>query len=123
MLVVEDDESAAVLIMHLLARRGFTVSRAHDGREAMRWFETHEPVSLVLVDLKLPYADGFEVIAHLRALRPWRRVPVVVLSAQPGEEDVVRALDAGADDYVTKPFRHRELIARIERQLDPDAIR
>lgn len=117
-LVVEDDESAAALLSSLLERNGYRVTLVRDGREAMRLCDASPPPSLVLLDLMLPYADGFEVIAHLRAAPGWETVPLVVLTGQSLEDDVVRALEAGADDYVTKPFRHRELIARIERQLD-----
>ena len=117
-LLVEDDESAAVLLAHLMHRKGLLVQRLADGGEALECIAGQRSADLVLTELKLPHASGFEIIRALHANPQWQGVPVLVLTAQSAEEDVVQALDAGADDYVIKPFRHQELLARIRRHLE-----
>ncbi|MER8237563.1 response regulator [Streptomyces sp. NPDC101490] len=108
-LVVEDDaQLARALVINLQARR-YGVDSARDGATALA-LSAAEPPDVLIVDLGLPDMDGVEVI---RALRRWSRVPVLVLSARSGSEDKIRALDAGADDYMTKPFSMDELLARL----------
>jgi len=85
------------------------VIEAENGREALRLAAVRKP-DLVLLDLGLPDGDGHEVV---RSLREWSRVPVIILSVRDSEDDKIRALDAGADDYVTKPFSVGELLARM----------
>ncbi len=74
-------------------------------------------VDLVLLDVMLPYTDGFELLAQLRANPDWKDVPVIILTSRTREHDAVRALSLGADDYLTKPFSPPELVARIRRRL------
>ncbi|MEX3105234.1 DNA-binding response regulator [Streptomyces sp. V2] len=108
-LVVEDDpQLVRALVINLQARR-YDVDAAPDGTTALR-LAAARPPDVVLLDLGLPDMDGVEV---LRALRLWTRVPVMVLSARQASEDKVAALDAGADDYVIKPFSMDELLARL----------
>jgi two-component system KDP operon response regulator KdpE len=108
-LVVEDDpQLARALVINLRARR-YTVDAAPDGATALRLAAEHLP-DVVLLDLGLPDLDGVEVIAGLRG---WTRVPILVLSARNASIEKVAALDAGADDYVTKPFSMDELLARL----------
>ncbi|HEY8986187.1 MAG TPA: response regulator transcription factor [Streptomyces sp.] len=108
-LVVEDDaQLVRALVLNLQARR-YDVDAAPDGTTALRLAAAHPP-DVVLLDLGLPDMDGVEVI---RALRQWTRAPVMVLSARQASEDKVAALDAGADDYVIKPFSMDELLARL----------
>jgi DNA-binding response OmpR family regulator len=78
------------------------------------------PPDLVLLDVMLPYSDGFELLAQLRSTAGWENVPVIVITAKVHEEDAVRALALGADDYLTKPFSPAELAARIRRRLRAD---
>ncbi|MGH8284581.1 MAG: response regulator transcription factor, partial [Steroidobacteraceae bacterium] len=79
---------------------------------------TEAPVpDLVLLDVMLPYADGFELLAHIRANAGWEQVPVIVITAKAHEQDAVRALGLGADDYLTKPFSPAELVARMHRRM------
>ncbi|KAA0256121.1 MAG: DNA-binding response regulator [Acidobacteria bacterium] len=112
-LVVDDDPSILRTLASELASEGYEVLEAQDGREALRLFAREEP-DLVLTDLAMPVADGFEVVAGVRRAGA---TPVVVLSVRGAERDKVRALDLGADDYVTKPFSLPELLARVRAQL------
>jgi DNA-binding response OmpR family regulator len=107
-LVVEDDEGVAAAITDALVQRGHGVVRAASAAAAG---ELRRDAELVLLDLGLPDGDGLEV---LRALRRSSDVPVLVLTARSAERDIVRGLRLGADDYLVKPVRLRELLARIE---------
>jgi len=101
------------LLRTSLTAHGYRHLEANRGRQAVEFVATHNP-DLVLLDLCLPDMDGLEVTAELRG---WSSVPIIVLSAIDREEEKVRALDTGADDYVTKPFGERELLARIRSVL------
>lgn len=116
-LVAEDDEQIAYLLQFLLEREGYRVVRAADGRDALRLMGEIAPPALVMLDVMMPYADGFAVLARMRATPAWREVPVIMLTARSQERDIVRAFDAGANDYVVKPFLPDELKARIRRLL------
>ncbi|MFJ9909900.1 response regulator [Streptomyces sp. NPDC101152] len=108
-LVVEDDpQLVRALVINLQARK-YGVDAAPDGATALRLAAARQP-DVVMLDLGLPDMDGVDVI---RALRGWARVPILVLSARQGSEEKVAALDAGADDYITKPFNMNELLARL----------
>lgn len=116
-LVAEDDDQISFLLQFLLEREGYRVQLVRDGQEAQRLVDEIAPPVLVILDVMMPYADGFEVLAHLRAKPEWRDTPVIMLTARSQEKDIVRALDAGASDYVVKPFLPEELKARIRRLL------
>ena len=116
-LMVEDEEDIAFLIRFLLERHGFAVEHAADGRQALDCLATNAPPDLALMDIMLPYHDGLELIERLRAQPGWETLPVLMLTAKAREVDVVRALELGADGYVTKPFQPEELLARIRRLL------
>ncbi|MGN6598416.1 MAG: response regulator [Actinomycetes bacterium] len=121
-LIVEDEESFADPLSFLLSREGYEVAVAADGEQALAEFERFGP-DLVLLDLMLPQVPGTEVLRRLRASSA---VPVIMLTAKDGEIDKVLGLELGADDYVTKPYSSRELIARIRavlrRHLDADDV-
>ena len=112
-LVVEDDAGLARALAITLRAHGYDVETVGAGAGALR-AASGRPPDLVLLDLGLPDVDGVEVI---RALRGWSTVPVLVLSAREAQEQKVAALDAGADDYVTKPFGMPELLARVRAAL------
>ncbi len=120
-LVAEDDEQIAFLVQFLLEREGYQVVRAADGRDAQRLTDEMAPPALVILDVMMPYADGFAVLAHMRAKPGWRDTPVIMLTARSQEKDIVRAFDAGASDYIVKPFLPDELKARIRRLLQQQA--
>ncbi len=114
-LLVEDDRIVSTLVEHLLARQGYHVNTLADGRAAAGFISANSPPKLVLLDVMLPFIDGFELIEQIRALREWEDVPIVMLTSKTQERNVVRALEAGADDYIVKPFQPQELIARVKR--------
>jgi DNA-binding response OmpR family regulator len=109
-LVVEDEQAIADLVRAYLKRDGFGVVWARSGEQALEELSRH-PVRLVILDIGLPGIDGFEVC---RRLRGRTGVPILILSARDDEVDRVAGLEAGADDYVTKPFSPRELVARVK---------
>jgi DNA-binding response OmpR family regulator len=117
LLIVEDDEHMAYLLGYLAEKERFAVERIADGRKARERIDTGPAVDLVLLDVMLPYTDGFELLAQLRANPAWKGVPVIILTSRTREHDAVRALSLGADDYLTKPFSPAELIARIRRRI------
>ncbi len=112
-LVVEDEAEIAGLVRRYLEREGFRVEVASDGASAVHRFVNLRP-DVVVLDLMLPGTDGWEVC---RRIRERSRCPVVMLTARDGVEDRVQGLELGADDYVTKPFSPRELVARIRAVL------
>jgi two-component system, OmpR family, KDP operon response regulator KdpE len=112
-LVVDDDPAIRESLSKELRAAGYTTVTAADGGEGLAAFESRVP-DLVLTDLAMPRSDGFQLIAAIRATS---RVPIVVLSVRGAEADKVRALDLGADDFVTKPFSAAELQARVRAQL------
>jgi len=115
-LVVEDDEDIVELIAYNLRREGYTVVTAETGEEALLKARARPP-HLVLLDLMLPKMDGLEVCRRLKADDKTRGVPVIMVTAKGEEPDVVSGLELGADDYISKPFRPRELIARVRAVL------
>lgn len=114
-LVVEDNEHIAYLLDFMLRRAGYDVTCAANGRDARAVIGRLSPVDVILLDLMLPYVSGFQLISEIRENPQWQHVPIVVLSAKVLEHDIVRALDLGANDYVTKPYRPQELLARLRR--------
>ena len=112
-LLAEDDESFIDALVIGLAREGFDVTVARDGNEALRLFAADEP-DLVLLDLMLPRLSGIDVC---RSIRARSTVPIIMVTAKGTEIDTVVGLEVGADDYVSKPYRLRELVARMRAVL------
>ncbi|WP_419918356.1 response regulator [Candidatus Poriferisocius sp.] len=112
-LVVEDEESFVEALTVGLTREGFTVRVARDGKEALDFFNAISP-DIVLLDVMLPLVSGIDVCRQIRACS---RVPIIMLTAKGEEIDAVVGLEVGADDYVTKPYRLRELISRMRSLL------
>ncbi|HEX3578815.1 MAG TPA: response regulator transcription factor [Thermoanaerobaculia bacterium] len=112
-LIVDDDPAIRDSLSKELRAAGYGTTNAADGSAGVAAFQSQVP-DLVLTDLAMPRSDGFELIAAIRASS---RVPIVVLSVRGGDPDKVRALDLGADDFVTKPFSMTELLARVRAQL------
>ena len=114
-MIVEDDAIIARLLGHTLSQRGFSVNVANDGKMAFESVTNQPPPCLVLLDIILPFFDGFEVLEKIRSQKSWANVPIIMLTSKTQEPSVVRAFNAGADDYLTKPFQIEELMARIRR--------
>jgi DNA-binding response OmpR family regulator len=112
-LLVEDEDSIASLVRSYLERDGFNVVRATNGAEAIEEL-ARRPVRVVLLDVGLPDMDGFDVCTLMRS---GSRVPILMLTARDEEPDRITGLEVGADDYVTKPFSPRELLARVKAVL------
>jgi DNA-binding response OmpR family regulator len=116
LLIVEDDEGIRIPLARALEREGYAVDGVATGEEALRLASTDDHAhDLVIIDVGLPGIDGLEVCRRIRAQRP--AVPILFLTAQDAELDIVDGLDAGADDYITKPFRVSELLARVRAHL------
>jgi DNA-binding response OmpR family regulator len=114
-LVIEDEEHIARLLQFILERDGFKVQVARDGRAARALVATLSPPAVVTIDVMLPYVDGYQLLAEMRARPGWEKLPVIMITAKSQEKDIVRALDAGANDYLVKPFKPDELRARVRR--------
>ena len=112
-LIVDDDRKTAELIRMYLEREGYAALLAHDGRQALELARQRSP-DLIVLDLMLPLVEGLDVC---RILRAESRVPIIMLTARTTEDDKLLGLDLGADDYVTKPFSPRELVARVRAVL------
>ena len=112
-LVVDDDPDVRALVTTLLGRAGYLISEAENGRDALKVLYGQRP-DLVVLDVNMPDLDGWGTLERIRELS---NVPVIMLSARGEELEKVRALRAGADDYVTKPFGRQELLARVETVL------
>lgn len=108
-LVIEDEKSISYLLGTVLTANGYDVIKAYTGTEACEMLDAYCP-DLILLDLGLPDMDGVDII---QSIRQWSNVPIIVISARSEDADKIRALDAGADDYLTKPFSVEELLARL----------
>lgn len=118
-LIVEDQEDVAALLKFLFEREGYATELASDGKAALASIARMLPPAVVMLDVMLPYADGFQVLAKMRAQAGWKGLPIIMLTAKSQEKDIVRALDAGASDYIVKPFKLEELRARVRRLRKP----
>lgn len=115
-IVLEDDSDIANLVQHHLHLAGFEVKICGAGDKVLHLAHKHPP-ALFLLDIMVPGGSGFEVCRQIRESRDLASIPIIFLTARAGEEDRVRGLDLGADDYITKPFSTRELAARVRAVL------
>ncbi len=113
-LVVEDEKRLAAGLRKGLEADGFAVDVALNGTDGL-WLAQEEPYDAIVLDLMLPEVSGFEICERLREARNW--TPILMLTARDGASDEIRALDTGADDYLTKPFAHAVLVARLRALL------
>ncbi|WP_371373092.1 phosphate regulon transcriptional regulator PhoB [Thalassotalea aquiviva] len=123
-LVVEDEAPIREMIVFVLEQNGFNTIEAKDYSEAMAHLKDPLP-DLVLLDWMLPGGSGLQIAKHIKQERYTRKIPIIMLSARTDEDDKVRGLDIGVDDYVTKPFSPKELVARIKaviRRVSPTAL-
>ena len=110
-LVVDDEARMRKLVSDFLTRDGFEVLEAEDGEKAMDLFYSEKDIALVILDVMMPRMDGWQV---LREMRESSQVPVIMLTARSDEKDELKGFDLGVDEYVTKPFSPRTLVARVE---------
>ena len=115
-LVAEDDPVTRRFVATLLEREGYEVRAVEDGESAWRELRAWRP-DLVVTDVVMPYLDGFDILRRAKADESLREVPIFVLSMKDREEDIVAGLEAGAEDYIVKPFHARELVVRIGKVL------
>lgn len=115
-IVLEDDQDIARLVRHQLEQAGFAVQACSAGDKVLPLARQHPP-ALFLLDIMVPGSSGIEVCRRVRESNDLAKIPVIFLTAKAGEEDRVRGLDLGADDYITKPFSTRELAARVRAVL------
>ncbi|MBL4619152.1 MAG: phosphate regulon transcriptional regulator PhoB [Marinicaulis sp.] len=123
-LIVEDEEALATLLDYNLTKEKFDVTIASDGEEALLKVE-EEPPDVIILDWMLPKVSGIEVCRRIRAKAETRNIPIIMLAARSEEDDRIRGLETGADDYLTKPFSTKELIARVRavlRRIRPGLI-
>ena len=118
-LAADDNEDILALVAFRLERAGYRVLQARDGDEALRMVMDSRP-DMVILDLMMPRLDGYEVTRRIRAAddEATRRMPVMLLTARAQEADVSRGFEAGADDYLRKPFSPQELLARVQAMLE-----
>ena len=112
-LAADDDEDILELITFRLERSGYTVVQARDGEEAWNLAQAHAP-DLAVLDVMMPKLDGFELTRRLRAKPETARMPIILLTARAQDADVQQGFEAGADDYLRKPFSPQELRARVQ---------
>ena len=123
-LVVEDEDAISLLLKYNLTAEGFEVTVVDDGDEALMTADEIQP-DIILLDWMLPNVSGIEICRQLRARKETRGIPVIMLTARAEEEDRLRGFEKGADDYVTKPFSMKELVARMHavlRRANPAAF-
>lgn len=112
-LIADDDVDILDIVAYTLRRAGYTVTTAIDGKQAIQRWESDQP-DLVVLDVMIPKVNGFEIC---RKIRSQSNVPIIMLTGRDQDENIVRGLDLGADDYIVKPFSHKQLLARIRSVL------
>jgi DNA-binding response OmpR family regulator len=115
-LIAEDEQSIRELIAYRLTQSGYTVMEASDGEEALRLAAADTP-DIAVLDVMMPHLDGYQVTARLKEAPGTARVPVILLTARVQEADITQGFDAGADDYLRKPFNPDELVSRVRAVL------
>lgn len=115
-LIVDDEKDIVELLAYNLEREGYQIAKAYDGQQALQYIKENKP-ALVILDLMLPVINGFEICRILRKKPATEGLPIIMLTAKTDSVDKIMGLEIGADDYITKPFNIRELIARVRAVL------
>lgn len=115
--IIDDDVVIRTLLERIMQREGYETVTAVTGKDAVEKAANMVAPSLILSDIMMPFLDGFQLAVELKKLHGWEGVPIVMLTSKGQEQDIVRALDNGADDYLVKPFNPGELLARLRRFL------
>ena len=122
--IIEDETSIIKLVQHNLEKEGFIVSSSENGNEGLKQLKKFEP-NLLLLDWMLPDLSGIEICKHIRKGNKFKTLPIIMLTAKGEEEDKIKGLESGVDDYLTKPFSFKELLARIKavlRRSNPEIV-
>ena len=122
--IIEDEPSIIQLVQHNLEKEGFIVSSSENGNEGLKQLKKFEP-NLLLLDWMLPDLSGIEICKNIRRDNKFKSLPIIMLTAKGEEEDKIKGLDSGVDDYLTKPFSFNELLARIKavlRRSNPEIV-
>lgn len=122
--IIEDETSIIKLVQHNLEKEGFIVSSSENGNEGLKQLKKFEP-NLLLLDWMLPDLSGIEICKHIRKDNKFKTLPIIMLTAKGEEEDKIKGLESGVDDYLTKPFSFKELLARIKavlRRSNPEIV-
>lgn len=114
--LAEDEPQIARLVEFKLKKEGYEVTWKENGEEALKAIKAEKP-DLVILDVMMPVMDGYEVLRRLKEDENLKSIPVIMLTARAQERDVVKGIDLGAEDYITKPFHPAELLARVKRIL------
>jgi phosphate regulon transcriptional regulator PhoB len=115
-LIVDDEKDIVELVAYNLSREGYQIAKAYDGHQAMQYIRENQP-DLVILDLMLPGINGFEICRMIRKKPGTESLPIIMLTAKTDSVDKITGLEIGADDYMTKPFNVRELLARVRSVL------
>ena len=116
-LIADDDPIIRKFLVTLLADRGYEIHEAQDGEQAYQMAGNIKP-DLLLLDLIMPYRDGFDVLSELKGKSDTSHIPVIIMSVKDREEEIVEGLNMGAEDYVVKPFNAQELAVRVRKILE-----
>jgi DNA-binding response OmpR family regulator len=119
-LVADDDNTIRRFIVTLLSDRGYEILEAADGEQAFKVAEQAKP-DLMLLDLIMPFRDGFDVLQDLKRAPETTGIPIIIMSVKDREEEIVKGLSMGAEDYVVKPFNSLELVARVRKILERES--
>jgi two-component system phosphate regulon response regulator PhoB len=122
--IIEDEASIIQLVQHNLEKEGFIIASSENGNEGLKQLKKFEP-NLLLLDWMLPDLSGIEICKNIRKDNKFKTLPIIMLTAKGEEEDKIKGLESGADDYLTKPFSYKELLARIKailRRSNPNMV-
>lgn len=122
-LIVEDDDQIAYLLEYLFLRQNFHVSIAADGKQALEIITKREKTDLVIMDVNLPYINGFDLVKEIRTNEAWKHTKIVMLTSMQQEKDIIYGLNIGADEFISKPFQPFELMARVTKIVQKDSAR
>jgi DNA-binding response OmpR family regulator len=112
-LIVEDDDQIAYLLEYLFKRQDYEVTIAVDGKQCLEIITNQQQPDLVIMDVNLPYINGFDLVREIRTNKGWEQTKIVMLTSMHEEKDIVHGLNIGADEFISKPFQPLELMARV----------
>ena len=121
-LIVDDEPKNIQLLGNLLEENRYETEFAMNGEQALEWTESR-PFDLILLDVMMPGMDGYQVCRRIKADAGTRHIPIIFLTAKTETEDIIKGFNAGASDYITKPFRHQELLARVKKEVELKILR